>query len=390
MYMDLAKPPVAWKLVSAASRMCLDMGLHRQPPNSHGPEATKQRVLFWFAYACDKGLALNFGRTPNIHDYDITIERPRVGEDLDGIWGQYYFGWIDYAELQGDILEQLFSARAQLLSQEIRTERALALGARLQKLADSMSKIPESTHDIQTIMKDALLSIDVTVYALQALIYRCIPPKQPAHPLQFCDECISASRAALNKLVTAWEEIKQQDDQAWRMFINWTLLFVPFVPFIVVFGTTIAQSSRTDLALLERVVDTLNSADAVASGIEKLRSACSRFLLIAQAYLSQQESNNSGKSDSRPQVDGSRGDPQNVNMTDATVPNQQPPGSAATGMTSAGAGVFDSLPEFPFDMSEWDLGLGAENAREMGSFFGQYAGTAGYNQMSTASFGVGF
>ncbi len=47
MYMDLAKPPIAWKLVSAAARMCLDMGLHRQPQDSTGPEATKQRLLFW-------------------------------------------------------------------------------------------------------------------------------------------------------------------------------------------------------------------------------------------------------------------------------------------------------------------------------------------------------
>lgn len=63
MYMDLAKPPMAWKLVSAAARMCLDMGLHRLPLDATGPEATKQRLLFWFTYACDKGLALNFGRT---------------------------------------------------------------------------------------------------------------------------------------------------------------------------------------------------------------------------------------------------------------------------------------------------------------------------------------
>ena len=148
MYMDLARPPIAWKLISAAARMCLDMGLHRQPVEATGPGATKQRLLFWFIYASDKGLALNFGRTPNIHDYDITIERPRVPEDLDEFWGGFIAGWIDYAELQGDILEQLFSARAQKASQEIRTQRARALGARLEELGGQFTTVSMALFEI--------------------------------------------------------------------------------------------------------------------------------------------------------------------------------------------------------------------------------------------------
>lgn len=73
---------------------------------------------------------------PNIHDYDITTERPRVPEDLEGAWGKYYGGWLDFAELQGDILEQLFSARAQKEAQDVRTQHARWLGARLESLGN--------------------------------------------------------------------------------------------------------------------------------------------------------------------------------------------------------------------------------------------------------------
>ena len=103
--MELAKASLAWKLTASAARLCLDLGIHQQPPGSRGIQARRERVIFWFVYAMDKGLALNFGRTPNVHDYDMTIERPRIPDDIDGIFAKYYVGWLDYAQVQGDIYE---------------------------------------------------------------------------------------------------------------------------------------------------------------------------------------------------------------------------------------------------------------------------------------------
>ncbi len=220
-------------------------------------------------------------------------------------------------------------------------------------------------------MRDAVLSIDVVVYSLQTLIYRCIPPRQPAHPLQFCEECVTAARIALKRLVIAWQEIKLQDDQAWKMFINWTLLFVPFVPFIVVFGNVIAQGHRQDLVLLEQVVETMQAASEVATELKKLKTACERFCLIAQSYLSQQNAQPGADADVGTQrqpasIDGAVGANQNVDF------------NMAGGALSTSVGALDSLPDFPWDgmLSEWDLGLGAESAREMGNFFGQYTGAS--------------
>jgi hypothetical protein len=175
------------------------------------------------------------------------------------------------------------------------------------------------------------------------------------------------------------------------MFINWTLLFVPFIPFIVVFGNTIAQNDRRDLALLEQVVETVQSASQVTTAIEKLKIACERFCLVAQAYLSQQDASNAngfgGRQDSGVM---NRSNQSAVDLDTVTQGNQSAAFSSAVGATSIGAGVFDSLPDFPWDgmLSEWDLGLGAESAREMGSFFGQQVGAGGGGQGNIG--GVGF
>lgn len=53
---------------------------------------------------------------------------------------------MDFAELQGAILEQLFSARAQQEPQEVRTQRALALAARIDELNNSFNGVRFTFH----------------------------------------------------------------------------------------------------------------------------------------------------------------------------------------------------------------------------------------------------
>ena len=243
-------------------------------------------------------------------------------------------------------------------------------------------------------MQDAFLSEDIILYSLQTLIYRCIPPPQPAHPLQFCDECVLAARISLAALGNAWDEIKLKGDHHWRMFLSWTLMFVPFVPFIVVFGNTIAQNNRQDLALLERVVKAMQSASRVAGAIEKLRVVCERFCLIAQAYLSQQEGGAGADADGRPPLDLAAGAQTQEMEIENMLPNQAMESNVAGGQTALGGGIFDSLPDIPWDgmLNEWDLGLGAEDAREMGNFFGlgQYMSTGASGQGGPGGLGLGF
>ena len=74
MAMEDAKAALAWKLSSTASRMCLDLGLHRLPRDD-APDNFKKRMTFWSVYSMDKGLAFNFGRTPTGKNYRCPPQR---------------------------------------------------------------------------------------------------------------------------------------------------------------------------------------------------------------------------------------------------------------------------------------------------------------------------
>ena len=64
--MDNARAAIAWKLTSTAARLCMDTGLHQFRSKENSPEARRKRLLFWLIFNMDRGLALNFGRVPNI------------------------------------------------------------------------------------------------------------------------------------------------------------------------------------------------------------------------------------------------------------------------------------------------------------------------------------
>jgi hypothetical protein len=200
-----------------------------------------------------------------------------------------------------------------------------------------------STGEFQCIQN--AVSMALTVLSLLAIVYRVIPAKQPAHPLQFCDEALESSRSALALLFKAWDLVRKEPPDNWGLFISWTLLFVPFVPIIVVFGNAIAQRDQSDLELLRTLVTVLEDAAQQSAAGVKLFEACSKFTKIAEALLSQP---------------GPRQDDLNAQPVSSGHYLPDP----------------DTLPDFPMSQSDWDsmlndfdLGLGAESAREMTSYF---------------------
>lgn len=85
--MKSGRSAVAWSLIASASRMCIDLGLHRLPRDPEGSEISKKEKIFWHVYIMDKGMAFTFGRTPSIHQYDVATERPSFLHNLPGVPG---------------------------------------------------------------------------------------------------------------------------------------------------------------------------------------------------------------------------------------------------------------------------------------------------------------
>lgn len=140
MAMEDGKVATAWRLTSTASRMCLDLGLHRLP-SGDDEELCRKRFTFWYVYSMDKGLSFNFGRTPTIHDYDITVDRPTWPKYMDNSWAPLYQGMLEFSILEGDIYEQLFSVSAQRQSLDVRIGRVRAFAQKLNALRAPMVEV---------------------------------------------------------------------------------------------------------------------------------------------------------------------------------------------------------------------------------------------------------
>ena len=89
----------------------------------------------------DRGLSLNFGRSPSLQDYDVTASRPTLVE-AQGDLGLFFcsFG-VELAYLQGDVYEQLYSGRAQSESADVKAQRARVLADRMIRLRPQLLSV---------------------------------------------------------------------------------------------------------------------------------------------------------------------------------------------------------------------------------------------------------
>ncbi|KAL9032414.1 MAG: hypothetical protein Q9180_006513 [Flavoplaca navasiana] len=300
----------------------------------------------------DRSMALSFGRAPNIQDYDIQTDRLTLPEDTDSPTGPMLACWVDVAELQGQTYHQLYSAHAQNQPSESKVAAAKQLAARCLELQRNFQVYSNSYNHFF----EGLQVQEIGFQSLLAMIYRMVPPIESDHPLQFGRDCILSARAALKFHNEGWSKVgatgKISDDD-WRVFVHWSTLFSPFVPFICVFGNVIAQCDLQDLALLGEFVSTLQSAAEQSHSIKKLHYACNSFHQIAKAFVARRSQHlppsatgaNSNCMDWQ-SFDGTSGESPFQPLSDTLLSQQD----------------WDSM------LSEWDLGLGTLDARQMSSF----------------------
>lgn len=385
--MDISQSSLAWSLVTAASRMAQDAGYHRLPPYSVAPEVTEQRRFFWFLYCVERGMALNLGRSCTMRDHDIQTERPKYPEEISGLWGALFSNWFDFAQAQGDIYDQLYCARAQKEPVEAKAERARKLGTRIRDIQDKfhVEAVYLERMPFGDFVKEGLLSVGIVINSTLTMVYRMIPPTPASpsstdiiHPLKPCSEALESARQALNYQAQAWQILYHRSKDDWRLFVHWTLLWCPFVPFTVLVGNVIAERDVNDLKLLEKSVETLHGAAALSAAVSKLYRACRIFYQIAKIYLrhpkTERVEEQHPQQTINPKDDGSR----SRSLPTAAVPSNDFQ-HQTTAWQPPETDVDIDLPDFPLSqqdwngmLDDWDLGLGAENAREMSMYFEQY------------------
>lgn len=267
----------------------------------------------------DKGLALRFGRASVLQDYDIALPRsvPTSPDTIGRVMGpaeardpwQDVLGfWIRHAEIQGQTYEHLYSAAALQRSVESRVESARLLVDKLGQVAARTAELGAAIiaeesrksggddargpgNAVLMAVNMVLKSDEVSHYSTLALIYRAIPPSEPGRPGRFNDECIAAARAAFASH-QACMEITAPSQFMNAAYLHWTILYAPFVPFIVIFCHVIETSDKEDLRRLEEFVTSLQVSRAVSGAVDKLHRLCRIMCDVAALYVEAKEAEN--------------------------------------------------------------------------------------------------
>jgi len=111
------------------------------------PQAQQKIITFWFLFSVDRGLSLNFGRSPSLQDYDVTASRCTLVEAQRDRGLFFCSVGVELAYVQGDVYEQLYSGRAQSESADVKAQRARILADRLISLRQQLLAVGVSQID---------------------------------------------------------------------------------------------------------------------------------------------------------------------------------------------------------------------------------------------------
>ncbi|KAK3331291.1 hypothetical protein B0H66DRAFT_94539 [Apodospora peruviana] len=292
---EIAKLTLAWQLSTSAALMCLSLGYHRLSLSESSPENETandaKSGLFWFAYMLDKGLSLRFGRSSVIQDYDISMPKV-VGPQfrVSDPWKVVLSLWIAHSELLGRVYEQLYSPGALLkpLDQRIATARTLAeeikvLAKRssdLEKQVLGPGKVANGGQPVGMYSLDLVLRSDeVSYWSTLALVCRAIPAAGPGTNV----ECVEAARRA----TALHHECLQLTESTFTKaaYLHWTLIYAPFVPYIVLFCHVIETSDADDLRRMAEFVESLAPMCHISEAIDKLHRVCQVLNNVALLYV---------------------------------------------------------------------------------------------------------
>ncbi|KAB8343138.1 hypothetical protein FH972_022731 [Carpinus fangiana] len=254
-----AKSSLAWTLVGKAFELAQSLGLHRARhfDDESTDIANSKSSVFWLLYTVDKALSLRLGRAPHMHDYDI--DAPVAFHTVDhGPVSQYFILWVDCARIQGELYEKLYSPQGISCSADHRAHQALRIVDRLTVLRHKIQELRDPLHaNASSESPDHLYlyADDVVILSLLTLAQRAIPTSA-ASGLTFNGRCGDVAREALDCHQLCLQSIGAGN----RQLLEVAILYIPFIPFVVVFCTVMETASDADLFRLQSFVRSLEPA----------------------------------------------------------------------------------------------------------------------------------
>ncbi|CAI7617849.1 unnamed protein product [Penicillium discolor] len=289
---NISNASLAWVLVGTAYQCSHSLGFHTHSDSSDDSshKSDRKRLLFWAVYFFEKNLSVRLGRSSIITNCDITALSLEGLEMPESHAICYAYQIVNLAGLAGRIYEQLYSADALRVTEDTRTHRALELSQELHRYCaearDTNQLWAQSSGDECEREQIHLISASDEVLRLSmlTLIYRAIPP-EPNSGTTFGLDCITSARCALESHQAFIRGFGMQASSLLLSeYINWTILFTPFVPFIVMFCHTIETRDKGDLDRMYAFLESIECACQHSNAIAKHHHLSGVLYSVALRY----------------------------------------------------------------------------------------------------------
>ncbi|KAI9692037.1 MAG: hypothetical protein M1820_009572 [Bogoriella megaspora] len=308
--MEIAQASLCKKIVVHGCMMVQTLGWHRSSSMKNDSESLRRQknVIFWMLYIIDKNLSLRLGQASLIQDYDIDLPLPRGDQSGSLASPSRVTLWADTARVMGLVYQQLYSPGAlketdaarfravQQLLQEVEgirpiTSRNVSMALQLIEYMDDISLLIQGLDVVPTnYMYDAnellFRSDEITYYALLCMVHRATPASVES-AYDPAVECVKYARAALDCHRRCTVEFKH-NTELWAMYLHWTILNTPFVPFTTLFSHVLTTRGPSDLELLQDFAESMSDSPTSHSAYKVSRLA-SVFVNVATVYIESRE-----------------------------------------------------------------------------------------------------
>ncbi|EEY18412.1 fungal specific transcription factor domain-containing protein [Verticillium alfalfae VaMs.102] len=312
--LQFAKSSLCWALSSKASELCQTLGYHRaaSTENQVAEDPAYAQFLFWTTYYIEKGLSLRLGRPSTIPDWDITVSPPSSSAPDQAPVLAFFVLWVQTAKCQGNIYELLYSPGAVGLPDALRQSRVEILLSSLRDIDKETQKTRIAWLEISKensgddLMDFYATSDDILRLSLLTHVHRAAP-RASSSSTTFSSDCLEAARMTLKRHHDCMEIIHRTGGKYFQTYIHWTLLFAPFIPFIVLFCHVMETRSEDEFARLEAFVTSIGPASVLSEPAAKMLHLFQVLHNIARRYieLGGSVAQNRGQYSSIPQMNAS-------------------------------------------------------------------------------------
>jgi hypothetical protein len=129
---------------STAAQICQELGYYSLYPKPSERDGHKiNHELLGALYILDKGLALRLGRASALPDQDIVGTSSDTFVDMADLWQAIKHIWVQHAQVQGRIYDQLYSRQALLATPAERVRSAVNLAEATQRSMRQLMSLAE-------------------------------------------------------------------------------------------------------------------------------------------------------------------------------------------------------------------------------------------------------